>query len=183
MRLALSFCSFFLLAVIVSPISHAHRIEQESDRIIFEITIAGKQKPTGFRWPFKKRVFEIKVTITNETDQTTYFEKPVRFSNLHFVVMDPAGEDVQLSPDMANPSIGPDHFVRISPQESYSETYNLLDLGRSRFRYQFRKGNLYNIYARYSSGYEMEKFKHFVKDRDAGLFQGQLESNISSFEW
>jgi len=183
MRLALSFCSFFLLAVIVSPVSHAHRIEEESDRITFEISIVGKRKPTGFRWPFEKRMFEIKVTITNETDQATYFEKPVRFSNLHFVVMDPSGEDVQLSPDMAKPSIGADYFVRISPQESYSETYNLLDLGRSRFRYQFRKGNLYNIYSRYSSGYEMEKFKRFVKDKDAVLFQGLLESNIRSFEW
>jgi hypothetical protein len=97
--------------------------------------------------------------------------------------MDPSGEDVQLSPDVANPTIGADYFVKISPHEFYSETYNLLDLGRSKFRYQFKKGNLYNLYARYSSGYEMEKFKRLVKDKDAVLFQGQLESDIESFEW
>ena len=183
MRSISIFSLFFLLAGTVSLPCYAHQIEKESERITFEISLTGKPESTGLIWPFTKKKFEIEVRVTNGTDKDIYFERPVRFSNLHFVVIDESGKDVQMSPDVVEPSVTEAYFVRIQPQGSYAEKYDLLDLGRSEFRYRFERGVLYNVYATYSSGYEMERFKRVVKDKDAILFKGQLESNIRSFRW
>jgi hypothetical protein len=183
MKFTSVFCSIFLAALVAASVSHAHRFQQEAERVVLEIHPVSKRKPTGFRLPFRKTAFEIQVTLTNHTDETMYFERPVRFSNLHFVVMDESGEDIQLSPEVVTSSIAADYFLRIPPGESYSATVNLLDVGRAAFRYRFKKGRLYNLYARYCSGYETEDFKRLVEDRNALLFQGHLESNITSFRW
>ena len=165
------------------PLCHGHQIEKDADQITFEIRLMGKPKSSGLIWPFAKNKFEIEVRMTNGTDKEIYFERPIRFSNLHFVVIDESGKDVQMSPDVVEPSVTREYFVRIQPQGSYAEKYDLFDLGRSEFRYRFEKGVLYNIYATYASGYEMERFKRVVEDKDAILFEGHLESNIKSFRW
>jgi hypothetical protein len=175
--------SLLFFALILDPLSHAHQIKKESERISFEISPIKQPAANGLMGLFKKKTLEIEVIITNGTDREIYFERPVRFSNLHFVVIDESGKDIQITPDVLAPSIDEAYFVRIDPEGFYSETYDLLDPGGSNFRYRFKKGKSYNVYARYASGYEIESFKHLIKDKDATLFRGQLESNIRTFRW
>lgn len=183
MRVIPSFLLFFFFGSILSPLSHAHQIKTGSEQIGFEISLIKQPEAEGLMGLFRKKTFEIEVTITNGTEREIYFEMPVRFSNLHFVVMGESGEDIQITPDVLAPSIDAAYFVRIDPEGAYSETYDLLDPGHSKFRYRFKKGKLYNVFARYSSGSEIDSFKHLIKDKDATLFQGQLESNIRTFRW
>lgn len=176
-------CLLFFFLGLVHGVCPAHRTAKESERITFEISVVRKSGPSGPARLLNKDRFEVEVRIINDSDEELYFERPVRFSNLHFVIMDASGENVQMSRGVLEPSVTQAYFVRIHSRGAYAETYDLLDSGPFEFGYRFERGRRYNIYATYSTGSEWESFKRLVEDHNAVLFKGLLESDIRSFTW